>query len=449
MYQRISVFCTFLTFCLSGSGSALAADRPELKENVEKLQQSKICKGCNLAGATLNRLELAGADLEGADLSGAKITLTNLSRANLRNANLRGTLFGGSDLSDADLRGADLRGASLDSSYHQGALFDGQFVTARPYVDVGEPEVEKQVFVADTATPKKATEPAKVAIEGEPVKGASTSGGVPAVVSTAPPAAEVKVAPAVTAEAKAPPAKRVVPPAVPLVDQSPQSAEPAQAAAVESTPGAEVTPRAEQKAKTEPEVKVESTIAAETAQRAEQPAETELRAANVMESAPMKVSEAAPAKPAPQPPVMVQVAEDKKAEVPSAEKQKGPEPVKEVRIQEGEGGKLAALLDTKKCYGCKLTDCHLARKNLAGADLEKADLSGCNLEGADLDGANLKGTLLRQANLKNASLKNADLYKADLTAADLTGAKVKGAMFDEARIDEAVGLKEARLEAEK
>jgi len=39
MYQRISVLCTFLALYLSGPGSALAADSPELKENVEKLQQ--------------------------------------------------------------------------------------------------------------------------------------------------------------------------------------------------------------------------------------------------------------------------------------------------------------------------------------------------------------------------------------------------------------------------
>jgi uncharacterized protein YjbI with pentapeptide repeats len=471
IYTPVSILCTFLVLSLSGPSSVRAADAQALKENLEKLQQTKNCKGCNLAGASLNRLELAGADLEGADLSGAKVTLTNLSRANLRNANLRGTLFGGSDLSDADLRGADLRGASLDSSYHQGARFDGEFVTSRSYVDVGEPEVEKEVFVADTATPKKAPEPAKVAIEGEPGKDKVTAKATSAVISTPPPATAIKVESQIVGGTVAPPAKKVAPPPAALVDEQPQLAEQAKVVMVDKSRDVkEVVPKVEHKAKVEPEVKAEPVVKPDPIAKAEPVTKTEqkvkiepeakvepvVKAESIAKAQPpaqgvgvVAADEVESAKPAPQPPAKVQPIAEKKTEVPSPERQKSPEPVKEAVSKEGGADKLAAFLSSKKCYACKLNDCNLAGKNLAKADLEKADLSGCNLEDADLDGANLKGTLLRKANLKNTSLENADLYKADLTRADLTGAKLKGAMLDGAKVDGAVGLKEAKLEAEK
>ena len=55
--------------------------------------QTRDCPGCNLAGASLKRRNLAGANLAGANLAGA-----SFHRAVLRGANLLG----------ADLTGANL-----------------------------------------------------------------------------------------------------------------------------------------------------------------------------------------------------------------------------------------------------------------------------------------------------------------------------------------------------
>ena len=133
-------------------------------DNLEKLKKTNSCRGCDLSGLTLKRMNFAGADLEGADLSRTKFQLSSLSGANLRNANLRGASFGGCDLGEADLRGADLRGTSLEGAYLDKTLLEGEFITAKPYEEVGVDDVEKQVYVPSPEKPKKIPEPGEVKV---------------------------------------------------------------------------------------------------------------------------------------------------------------------------------------------------------------------------------------------------------------------------------------------
>ncbi len=65
--------------------------------------RSRSCRGCNLAGANLKRLDLDGVDLSGAMLAGA----------NLHDASLERAILADADLSDANLNKANLRHADL------------------------------------------------------------------------------------------------------------------------------------------------------------------------------------------------------------------------------------------------------------------------------------------------------------------------------------------------
>lgn len=105
-------------FLLLAVGQAEAAELlgspvPEIRQNFNRLLTVNACRGCNLSGAVLNRLNLAEADLEGADLSGAQLNAASLAGANLRGANLRGAWLGGADMTGANLLGADLEGADF------------------------------------------------------------------------------------------------------------------------------------------------------------------------------------------------------------------------------------------------------------------------------------------------------------------------------------------------
>ena len=68
--------------------------------------QTKDCPGCNLAGASMKRRNLAGANLAGANLNGA-----SFHRAVLRGAN-----FSGADLTMANLNKTDLIQANLSNA---------------------------------------------------------------------------------------------------------------------------------------------------------------------------------------------------------------------------------------------------------------------------------------------------------------------------------------------
>ncbi len=131
-----------------------------VSDNIKKLIETKSCRGCNLEGGNLNRLELAGADLEGANLSKAKLYLTNLAGANLKNSRLSDAGLGGADLANADLRGADLTGASLNGAYTAGALFD----TSAEQQESREVDTE-EVAELDTSAEKSKAESNEVVKE--------------------------------------------------------------------------------------------------------------------------------------------------------------------------------------------------------------------------------------------------------------------------------------------
>ncbi len=402
--QSIKIKCLFpgflvMAFALSVavfiSGSVCAAESDTALKNLEKLVKTKSCRGCDLSGLTLNRLDLVGADLEGADLSSAKLSLTNLSRANLKKCNLRGATFGGTDLSDADLRGADLRGTSLDSSYYQGAQFDGEFIVSKPYEDVGESDVEKEVFVADPVKPKQSPKTEEVKVGGGQNIGNSPSTIIAGKAEPDPSQKNLQDGrkdlriPGNATLAPAPAAKKIVP---------------MQQAVVE-------TPSLDEKNVANPS---SSTVSAKKE---------------------IKMQPQATVAKAPSAPKVVEEKPKKETNV-EVSKQK-------TDVDTTKANNLKRLLEKNKCYGCDLSGLDLSGKNLDSADLEKADLTGCNLEKADLENANLKGALLVKANLRKARLKNADFYRADLSGATMTEAKVEGTMLDGAQTETAVGLKQA------
>jgi serine/threonine protein kinase len=78
---------------------------------IEQLQQTGACAGCDLSGADLREMNLRTVDLREANLSEANLQGANLQSANLENANLQGA-----NLIDADLRGAYLRNADLTAA---------------------------------------------------------------------------------------------------------------------------------------------------------------------------------------------------------------------------------------------------------------------------------------------------------------------------------------------
>ena len=80
--------------CLLGIGQAGAWNQADL----DKLLETKECKGCDLSGALLYGEDLSGADLRGANLLAAQMPGANLSDANLSGANLHQA-----DLTNANL----------------------------------------------------------------------------------------------------------------------------------------------------------------------------------------------------------------------------------------------------------------------------------------------------------------------------------------------------------
>jgi hypothetical protein len=89
--------------------------------NLQKLQATNACVGCDFNGISLKDLNLSSANLEGANLSQADLERTNLQGANLKGTNLQGadlgkTLLAGADLSKANLLGADLEKANLQGA---------------------------------------------------------------------------------------------------------------------------------------------------------------------------------------------------------------------------------------------------------------------------------------------------------------------------------------------
>lgn len=96
-----------LTFVVPSEVSAFK------QEDLDKVQATKQCTFCDLAGAPLTGLDISGGRLSGTKLSGANLSKANLSGANVRNANLHGAQLVGANLSNGDLSGASLAHAKL------------------------------------------------------------------------------------------------------------------------------------------------------------------------------------------------------------------------------------------------------------------------------------------------------------------------------------------------
>ena len=59
----------------------------EAIKNVPALRQTKICEGCDLAGANLRSFELQNGNLKNADLTNSTIQFSDLTNATLEGAN--------------------------------------------------------------------------------------------------------------------------------------------------------------------------------------------------------------------------------------------------------------------------------------------------------------------------------------------------------------------------
>jgi hypothetical protein len=138
----------------SGQTAPPGSSRPIVQENFRQLLATNACPSCDLAGADLTRLKLAGANLEGANLAGVKFSLADLSGANLRNANLQGANLGGADLANADLEGANLTGALLEGAFLATAKMTGSIQTRPGRAAEVVEGIGEKVFVPDEAQPK-------------------------------------------------------------------------------------------------------------------------------------------------------------------------------------------------------------------------------------------------------------------------------------------------------
>jgi uncharacterized protein YjbI with pentapeptide repeats len=101
-----------LLACFGFAEQALALNQIDL----DQLKATTTCPRCNLSGADLTQLNLAGANLRGADLSGATLSQANLTNADLTGANLEGAILNSVNLSGASLTGANLKSASLENA---------------------------------------------------------------------------------------------------------------------------------------------------------------------------------------------------------------------------------------------------------------------------------------------------------------------------------------------
>src|SRR5258708_6540920 len=97
--------------CAGAAFHDAAAQQPDAAAFVAG--QTKDCPGCNLAGVSLKRRNLAGANLAGANLAGASFHRAVLRGANLSGADLTGANLNKTDLIQADLSSAKLANAML------------------------------------------------------------------------------------------------------------------------------------------------------------------------------------------------------------------------------------------------------------------------------------------------------------------------------------------------
>jgi len=454
------------------------SDRPIVAENFKNLIRTNSCPACDLAGAILTRINLAGANLAGANLAGAKLNLADLSGADLSGANLQGASLGGADLAGADLSGANLTGAVLQGAYLKGARLDGEIATRASGGSVGE-----TVFVADEASPKHTPYTQEVAVDkrrdfGEQPPVVHQAAGRQAKAGSADPEARHSKAPIGMADA-------VVP--ADAVQPVPDQAEPVVLDEAGKKPVAAVTKAAQSTVAPVPErlreegddtagVATDSAVHGMIAQiEADTPAGDGESATTGKEQA-VPASTVGQARPVPQPVRPVSAQPEEPASPSPARSTRETEPAVQkdrhdtdaVAVADGSDAPAAPvaeaaqqlvytvetpaqaqakkkalvekLLDDEACVECDLSGLDLSGKDLEGMDLERANLAEANLKGADLSEANLKGADLSGANLREADLSEADLYKADLSGADLTGADMTDALTDSTDLTGAVGV---------
>ncbi len=396
MKRKPEILCTLLAGCIFLFASqVLAAAKGSdalVHENIERLTKTKSCKHCDLHGANLNRMQLAGADLEGADLSRAKLYLADLSGANLKDCSLQGAGFGGTDLAHADLRGADLRGVSLAGAYTVGARFDAHYKAQTQHAQAAEAAAQELSSSVQTTEQQGSENTAETGQRTASVDATSDAGQEKAGTDLS----VVKgdhAAPALVANAESAPA--------------PKTVQPMQV------------------------VKVAETASPAGDQPSEEKKEQTSEPSTTVGQAPAMNTEA---------PAAVTVEKQKAAPqaTSSVVGQSGGDAAGTVSAAKDEAKK--RLLSTKQCYGCDLSGLDLSDASLEKADLEEADLSGCNLAGVDLEDSNLKGATIVHANLQNANLRGVDFYEADLSGTDLSGADLKEAVFEDTRLEGVIGL---------
>ena len=481
LLQGICVACVGMLVIVNASWSAVpGSERPVVEENFKTLIKTNSCPGCDLAGAVLVRVNLAGANLAGANLAGARLNLADLSGANLAGANLQGANLGGADLAGADLTGANLNGAVLQGAYLKGAKLDGEITTSTSGDSAGE-----AVFIADEARPKHTPYTQEVTVEkrrdfGEqPPVVKKTANATPADVSSdsdrQDSKAPVRMADAVVPvqAVSEPPQKTDAVEPVLLDEESKQPVPVAPVVMEQALPPASVNVQeaGEEAASVDEGSAVHDMIAqieADTPGQEEKAVQAEKGPA-----APVPIAKK---ETPPPPPTNLQVNADQPEEKKNApadtdrmtaesasksgagaDSVAGAAAVVAAQM-ESVGKKLVytvetpaqalaqkmqlvdRLLDDEACVECDLSGLDLSGKDLEGADLERANLSGANLSGADLSEANLKGADLSGANLRDADLSEADLYKADLSGADLTGANLNDALTDSADFSGAIGV---------
>lgn len=99
-------FPCLIKYSLSGAVSFLMVAPVAIayeSEDYQRVLATKSCEGCDLSGADLSFLNLAGADLRGANLQGADLSSTNLTNANLEGTDLTGAILTNTVLTDANL----------------------------------------------------------------------------------------------------------------------------------------------------------------------------------------------------------------------------------------------------------------------------------------------------------------------------------------------------------
>lgn len=87
-----------------------------LQADVNKLNSTGSCAGCDLSGANLSTFNIVSYSSSAKDLSNVNLSGAILTRANFSNALMTGANLKNADLSAATLNGATLRNADLSNA---------------------------------------------------------------------------------------------------------------------------------------------------------------------------------------------------------------------------------------------------------------------------------------------------------------------------------------------